>query len=64
VPPAVACDVIGIGLTKIYKLLDQGELQSFTVGRRRLITINSINEFIERRLAASAKPRFTNPTTT
>jgi hypothetical protein len=61
VTPLVACAVIGIGLTLLYQLLDAGELQSFVVGRRRLILMNSIDQFIARRLAASTKPRFTNP---
>jgi hypothetical protein len=40
-------------LSFIYNLLNTGELQSFLSGRRRLITIASINSYIERRLAES-----------
>jgi hypothetical protein len=51
VSPKTAFEAIGVGVTKGYELLNCGELESFTVGRARRITTESINAFVERRLA-------------
>jgi len=45
--------MLDCGLTRLYELLARGELQSFTEGRARKITLSSIEDFIARRLAAS-----------
>ncbi|HKX78229.1 MAG TPA: hypothetical protein VJM34_06910 [Novosphingobium sp.] len=52
--PKVAFDAIGVGVTKGYELLAAGELESFTIGRSRRITVASIEAFIARRLEAEA----------
>lgn len=51
--PKVVCRMLDCGLTRLYELLARGELQSFTEGRARKITLSSIEDFIARRLAAS-----------
>lgn len=48
--PRDAFDALGVGVTKGYQLLNAGELESFTVGRARRITVASIEAFIARRL--------------
>jgi hypothetical protein len=42
----------GIGRSRIYELLDAGELESIYVGSRRLILIDSYRRLIERQRAA------------
>lgn len=51
VPPKAAFQIIGVGATKGYELLAQGELESFTIGRARRVTVASIDAFVERRLS-------------
>jgi excisionase family DNA binding protein len=43
---AHAMAVIGIGRTKLYQLLDTGALKSVNIGRRRLVTAQSIRDLI------------------
>jgi excisionase family DNA binding protein len=40
---------LGVGRTKVYELIAEGKLKTFRIGRRRLITLESI-----RTLAAEA----------
>ncbi len=45
------------GRTKLYELIDAGEIETVTEGRRRLIDADSYRRYIERlRLASSARP--------
>ena len=37
-----ASEVTGLGRTKLYELIDAGLLQTTTVGRRRLVTVDSL----------------------
>jgi excisionase family DNA binding protein len=37
-----ACEVTGLGRTKIYELIGNGRLNTTTVGRRRLIIVQSL----------------------
>jgi excisionase family DNA binding protein len=48
---------IQVSRKKLYELINEGELESCTEGKSRRITIKSINEYIERRLAAEAARR-------
>jgi len=41
-----ACDSLGISRTSVYSALASGKLRSVTVGRRRLIPIDAIEDFI------------------
>ena len=37
-----ACEATGLGRTKLYMLMDQGVLKTVTVGRRRLVLMESL----------------------
>ena len=59
VPPRRAEQMLCVSHRKLYELLRDGELKSFTIGRGRRITMASITALIERRLgtaAAATKP--------
>ena len=42
-----AAQRLGLGRTKIYELMQSGELQSRTVGRRRLISMASVAAMLD-----------------
>jgi hypothetical protein len=46
--------ISGIGRSRIYELLDAGELESIHIGSRRLILIDSYRRLIERRRQSAA----------
>ena len=50
-----ACSAIGIGATKLYELINTGELDTFKIGKSTRITTASIEAYVERQLASSAK---------
>jgi excisionase family DNA binding protein len=39
---AEACDATGLGRTKIYDLIKAGALKTITIGRRRLVLVDSL----------------------
>lgn len=43
-----ACQIIGIGRTRLYQLINDGELASVRLGSRRLVKIEALREFIGR----------------
>ncbi|WP_329518642.1 helix-turn-helix domain-containing protein [Spirillospora sp. NBC_01491] len=43
---------LGIGRTKIYQLIRTGDLPSVTIGRRRLIAVRDLDDYVEGRRAA------------
>ena len=51
VKPADAGRMLGCGRTRIYELVNAGEIDSFSDGRSRKITVESIHCYIKRRLA-------------
>jgi hypothetical protein len=55
--PNQAMRAIQVLRKKLYELINTGELESYTEGKSRRITVKSINEYIERRLAAEAASR-------
>jgi excisionase family DNA binding protein len=55
--PNQAMRAIQVSRKKLYELINAGELESYTEGKSRRITVKSINEYIERRLAAEAVRR-------
>ncbi len=61
VRPAAAEKMLGIGHKQLYALMNAGELESFAEGRRRFITVQSIRDYLARKLAAfpirAPKPR-------
>ena len=42
------CRLSGIGRTKVYELLGDGNLESISIGRRRLIVLDSYRRLIQR----------------
>ena len=52
--PNQAMAMIQVSRKKLYELINTGELESYTEGKSRRITVKSINDYIERRLAAEA----------
>jgi hypothetical protein len=51
VSPRHARQLLDTGNTRLYELLAAGELDSFLEGRSRKITVESIQRFIDRRVA-------------
>lgn len=45
--------VLGVGRSKLYALINEGSLETVTVGRRRLVVVASIERFVERLQAAA-----------
>jgi hypothetical protein len=65
VRPRVARQMLGgCGLERLYDLLNSGELESFRDGRARLITVASIERYIERRLAEAGGTPVASPAAT
>jgi excisionase family DNA binding protein len=48
-----ACEATGLGRTKLYELIGTGHLATTTVGRRRLVLMNSLLALLE---ASSSEP--------
>jgi excisionase family DNA binding protein len=44
---AEACEVTGLGRTKLYELIGDGHLATTTVGRRRLVLVRSLLSLLE-----------------
>jgi len=44
---ADACAVTGISRSKLYELIGAGEIDTTTIGRRRLVKAASLRSFIE-----------------
>jgi excisionase family DNA binding protein len=42
-----ACEVTGLGRTKLYELIGGGHLATTTVGRRRLVVVRSLMSLLE-----------------
>jgi excisionase family DNA binding protein len=55
VSPRQACQLLSVGLTRLYELLKAGELDSFLVGRSRRVTLASIHAYIELHRAAACR---------
>jgi excisionase family DNA binding protein len=47
VSPREACRLLSVGLTRLYEILNAGELDSFLVGRSRRMTVASIHAYIQ-----------------
>jgi excisionase family DNA binding protein len=44
---AEACDAVGLGRTKLYELIGAGELDTITIGRRRLVRVPSLLKLLK-----------------
>jgi excisionase family DNA binding protein len=42
-----ACEVTGLGRTKLYELIGDGHLATITIGRRRLVVVRSLLSLLE-----------------
>jgi excisionase family DNA binding protein len=42
-----ACEAVGLGRTKLYKLIDEGRPAAITIGRRRLVVVRSLLKLLE-----------------
>lgn len=47
----VAAELLGISQRTAIKLIDAGDLRSLKIGRRRMVPMSAVHEFIEQRLA-------------
>jgi excisionase family DNA binding protein len=57
VSPNQAMKALMVSRATLYALINGGELDSYTEGRSRRITVESINAYVKRRLAQEAKRR-------
>src|SRR5258708_2656858 len=55
VPTRVAWHMMGISNAHGYKLIEQGEVDSYLEGRVRKVTVASIRAYVERKLAAAKR---------
>ena len=52
--PREACVLLNVGVTRLYQLLRDGELESYLDGRARRITMASIRRRVTRLLASTS----------
>lgn len=52
--PEQAAAVLGIGRSKVYELMNAGELESFKLGKSRLIPHASLERLISRKMGEAA----------
>jgi excisionase family DNA binding protein len=43
---AEACEATGLGRTKLYELIGEGAIETTTVGRRRLVLVDSLRRLL------------------
>jgi excisionase family DNA binding protein len=51
------CKLAGIGRSLVYEMIGDGRLESITIGKRRLIILDSYRRLVERQRAATPPPR-------
>ena len=52
------CSCIGIGRTLGFRLLREREFESFLIGRKRLVTMSSVQRYISRRQAEECRSNY------
>jgi excisionase family DNA binding protein len=58
VPAKKAAPAIGVGMTRLYQLINAGEIESYRDGKARKIVVASLKAYVDRQIAAEAvKPR-------
>jgi len=55
------CEISDIGRSKVYELLDAGDLDSIKIGKRRLIILDSYRKLIEQQRATGAPTQAPSP---
>jgi excisionase family DNA binding protein len=55
--PRTAAHVLGVSRSKFYVLIDKGELRAVRIGRARRVTAESVDAFVERRIAEAETGR-------
>jgi excisionase family DNA binding protein len=50
-----AADMLAIGRSKVFEMMASGELESFTIGRRRVLPVAGLREFVERQRQGQEK---------
>lgn len=55
------CAMLSIGQTMAWRLIRSGQVKSLRIGRRVLITIESVQDLIERKSAEALPPKRTKP---
>lgn len=53
VRPKRACQMLAVGQTRLYELIDRREVESFRDGGGRWITVQSMRDYVERQLERS-----------
>lgn len=51
------CGLLSVGKTKVYGLIETGDLETVHIGTRALITLASVDRLVERGLEASRATR-------
>jgi excisionase family DNA binding protein len=51
-PVKPAAKKLGVGVSTMYGLIDAGEVETFTIGRRRLVLVASLEAYVDRRRVA------------
>lgn len=61
VSPREAAEILGCGRTRIYKLLQLGELISYREGAARRVLTSSIHDYVQRQIEAQVSaPRWSS----
>ena len=59
--PAQAQTALQCGVTRLWELINTGEVESFLDGNRRRITAKSIRDYVNRKLAVAPAKRLVPP---
>jgi excisionase family DNA binding protein len=57
---AEACKAIGLSRSKVYELISGGQVQSVTIGRRRLVSVSSLIRLTSQQAGQGSLPAATD----
>jgi excisionase family DNA binding protein len=57
VAPREAARLLSVCVSKVYRLMQTGELEGFHSGKSRRVTTRSIESYVERQIAAAKQAR-------
>ncbi|MCP5476982.1 MAG: helix-turn-helix domain-containing protein, partial [Rhodanobacteraceae bacterium] len=57
IPLSQGAQMIGIGLSYAYRLIELGQLQSFKIGRRRMVTREALASYVAAQVAEAGGRR-------